>query len=179
MLFDGLLIEHQCRPQAVAAAGTSGTIVYRNLFLSSLLGRPIQCLSLLTRQLYCYGFDSRIKRDLQNRGYHWNLNWHQDAVLSRYLPAAIPVQIPDTTDRIQTLLNPIPCSPNSGCPISRRDAGHCPANSAMRFGLRPYAKRFRNKPARLATPVPNSARLLGSGIGEVVGVVATNSVTGA
>jgi uncharacterized membrane protein len=47
MLFDGLLIEHQCRPQAVAAAGTSGTIVYRNLFLSSLLGRPIQCLSLL------------------------------------------------------------------------------------------------------------------------------------
>jgi hypothetical protein len=46
MLFDGLLIEHQCRPQAVAAAGTSGTIVYRNLFLSSLLGRPIQCLSL-------------------------------------------------------------------------------------------------------------------------------------
>src|SRR5258708_37109866 len=48
MLFDGLLIEHQCRPQAVAAAGTSGTIVYRNLFLSSLLGRPIQCLSVLT-----------------------------------------------------------------------------------------------------------------------------------
>ena len=47
MLFDGLLIEHQCRPQAVAAAGTSGTIVYRNLFLSSLLGRPIQCLSVL------------------------------------------------------------------------------------------------------------------------------------
>jgi hypothetical protein len=47
MLFDGLLIEHQCRPQAVAAAGTSGTIVYRNLFLSSLLGRPIQCFSLL------------------------------------------------------------------------------------------------------------------------------------
>jgi len=38
MLFDGLLIEHQCRPQAVAAADTSGTIVYRNLFLSSLLG---------------------------------------------------------------------------------------------------------------------------------------------
>jgi hypothetical protein len=33
----GLLIEHQCRPQAVAAAGTSGTIVYRNLFLSSLV----------------------------------------------------------------------------------------------------------------------------------------------
>ena len=47
MLFDGLLIEHQCRPQAVAAAGTSGTIVYRNLFLSSMLGRPIQCLSVL------------------------------------------------------------------------------------------------------------------------------------
>jgi hypothetical protein len=49
MLFDGLLIEHQCRPQAVAAAGTSGTIVYRNLFLSSLLGRPIQCFALLIR----------------------------------------------------------------------------------------------------------------------------------
>src|SRR3981081_599674 len=47
MLFDGLLIEHQCRPQAVAAAGTGGTIVYRNLFLSSLLGRPIQCLPAL------------------------------------------------------------------------------------------------------------------------------------
>ena len=47
MLFDGLLIEHQCRPQAVAAAGTSGTIVYRNLFLSSLLGRPIQCFPVL------------------------------------------------------------------------------------------------------------------------------------
>jgi hypothetical protein len=47
MLFDGLLIEHQCRPRAVAAAGTSATIVYRNLFLSSLLGRPIQCFSLL------------------------------------------------------------------------------------------------------------------------------------
>ena len=47
MLFDGLLIEHQCRPQAVAAADTSGTIVYRNLFLSSLLDRPIQCFPLL------------------------------------------------------------------------------------------------------------------------------------
>ena len=47
MLFDGLLIEHQCRPQAVAAAGTGDTIVYRNLFLSSLLGRPIQCLSVV------------------------------------------------------------------------------------------------------------------------------------
>jgi hypothetical protein len=47
MLFDGLLIEHQCRPQAVAAAGTSGTIVYRNLFLSSLLGPPIQCFPLV------------------------------------------------------------------------------------------------------------------------------------
>src|SRR6266702_373581 len=33
----------------------------------------------------------------------WDINWHQDAVLSRYVPAAIPVQIPDTTDRIQTL----------------------------------------------------------------------------
>jgi len=46
MLFDGLLIEHQCRPRAVAAAGTSTIIVYRNPFLSSLLGHPIQCFSL-------------------------------------------------------------------------------------------------------------------------------------
>src|SRR3981189_2334421 len=52
MLFDGLLIEHQCRPQAVAAAGTSGTIVYRNLFLSSLLGRPIQCFPVPTSVRY-------------------------------------------------------------------------------------------------------------------------------
>ena len=49
MLFDGLLIEHQCRPRAVAAAGTSTIIVYRNLFLSSLLGRPIQCLTVSSR----------------------------------------------------------------------------------------------------------------------------------
>jgi len=55
MLFDGLLIEHQCRPRAVAAAGTSGTIVYRNLFLSSLLGRPIQCFSLLIFLDECIG----------------------------------------------------------------------------------------------------------------------------
>src|SRR6266702_6309214 len=59
MLFDGLLIEHQCRPQAVAAAGTSGTIVYRNLFLSSLLGRPIQCLSLLIRLASAQRSDGR------------------------------------------------------------------------------------------------------------------------
>ena len=29
MLIDGLLIEHQCRPRAVAAAGTSATIIYQ------------------------------------------------------------------------------------------------------------------------------------------------------
>jgi hypothetical protein len=63
MLFDGLLIEHQCRPQAVAAAGTSGTIVYRNLFLSSLLGRPIQCLSL---PIQC-DFEGRIIVGLMER----------------------------------------------------------------------------------------------------------------
>src|ERR1035438_1515643 len=46
MLFDGLRIEHQCRPRAVAAAGASTTIVYRSMFLSSLLRRPIQCFPL-------------------------------------------------------------------------------------------------------------------------------------
>jgi hypothetical protein len=40
MLFDGLLIEHQCRLRAVAAASSSGRLVYRNPFLSSLLGLP-------------------------------------------------------------------------------------------------------------------------------------------
>ena len=50
MLNNGLLIEHQCRPRAVAAAGTSTIIVYRNPFLSSLLGRPIQCLTLLIQR---------------------------------------------------------------------------------------------------------------------------------
>ena len=33
--------EHQCRPRAVAATGTSGSIVSRSMFLPSLLGRPI------------------------------------------------------------------------------------------------------------------------------------------
>ena len=46
MLFDGLRIEHQCRPRAVAAADASTTIVYRSMFLSSLLRRPIQCFPL-------------------------------------------------------------------------------------------------------------------------------------
>jgi hypothetical protein len=38
MLFDGLLIEHQCRPRAVAAADASPSIIYRSPFLTSLLG---------------------------------------------------------------------------------------------------------------------------------------------
>ena len=48
MLFDGLRIEHQCRPRAVAAADASTTIVYRSMFLSFLLRRPIQCFSVPT-----------------------------------------------------------------------------------------------------------------------------------
>jgi hypothetical protein len=41
----------------------------------------------------------------------WDLDWRRPGVLARYLPAAITVQIPDTTDRIQRLPQPLPVQP--------------------------------------------------------------------
>jgi hypothetical protein len=41
----------------------------------------------------------------------WDLDWRRPGVLARYLPAAITVQIPDTTDRIQKLPQPLPVQP--------------------------------------------------------------------
>ena len=40
-----------------------------------------------------------------------DLDWQQESVLSRYLPAAVTVQIPDTTDKIQTLTEPLIVQP--------------------------------------------------------------------
>jgi len=37
----------------------------------------------------------------------WDLDWHKDAVLSRYLSAAVSVQVPDTPDKVQTLSEPL------------------------------------------------------------------------
>jgi hypothetical protein len=38
----------------------------------------------------------------------WDLDWRRPGVLAPYLPAAVTVQIPDTTDHIQKLPQPLP-----------------------------------------------------------------------
>jgi hypothetical protein len=41
----------------------------------------------------------------------WDLDWNTEAVLSRYLPTAVPVHIPDASEKTHTLLHPVPVQP--------------------------------------------------------------------
>ncbi|HEY4381165.1 MAG TPA: carboxypeptidase-like regulatory domain-containing protein [Acidobacteriaceae bacterium] len=41
----------------------------------------------------------------------WDIDWHNDSALAHYLPAATPVHIPDTAEKVQTLPRPIPVQP--------------------------------------------------------------------
>jgi len=41
----------------------------------------------------------------------WEVDWQRSGVLSKYLPAAVAVHIPDTADKILTLPEPVPAQP--------------------------------------------------------------------
>ncbi len=64
----------------------------------------------------------------------WNLEWSRDVVLSRYLPAAVTVQIPDNAPETVTIPTPVPVQPKV---VLRPSGAHREAQHASRSDRRP------------------------------------------